>query len=113
VTLTLRKTGDQARIEGLNADIWAEHGYAVVEPDINKRVGRIYPDMIRSDLRWPCWFLEEKKIRWLAEADRPHHRPPVRRSPADRAKFPEPSMSGALRHCVNCRHTGRDLTGVR
>jgi hypothetical protein len=70
VTLTLRKTGDQARIEGLNADIWAEHGYAVVEPDINKRVGRIYPDMIRGDLRWPCWFLEEKKIRWPAEADR-------------------------------------------
>jgi hypothetical protein len=30
----------------LNPDIWADDDYAIVDPDLNKRVGRIYPEMI-------------------------------------------------------------------
>jgi hypothetical protein len=48
VTLLLRKTRDQARIEGLDPDIWAEDDYAIVDPDTNRRVGRIYPERSRA-----------------------------------------------------------------
>jgi hypothetical protein len=43
MTLLLRKTRDQARIEGLNPDLWAADDYSIVDPDINKRVGRDRP----------------------------------------------------------------------
>ena len=29
----------------------------MVDPDINKRIGRIYPEMIRGEPRW-MWFLQ-------------------------------------------------------
>jgi hypothetical protein len=57
VTLVLRKTGDQARIEGLDPDIWDENDYTIVDPDANKRVGRIYPETIRGEQQW-LWFLQ-------------------------------------------------------
>jgi hypothetical protein len=50
VTPILRMTRDQARIEGLNPDIWAGDDYVVVDPDLNKRVGRIYREVIGGDL---------------------------------------------------------------
>jgi hypothetical protein len=57
VTLLLRTMRAQARIEGLNPDIWDENDYAVVDPDISKRVGRIYPEMILGEPNW-LWFLQ-------------------------------------------------------
>jgi hypothetical protein len=57
VTLILRRMRAQARIEGLNPDIWAEDDYAIVDPDINKRVGRIYPEVILGEPKW-LWFLQ-------------------------------------------------------
>ena len=57
VTLLLRKMRAQARIEGLNPDIWAADDYAIVDPHINKRVGRIYPEVIKGELKW-MWFLQ-------------------------------------------------------
>jgi hypothetical protein len=57
VTVLLRKMRAQARIEGLNPDIWDEHDYAIVDPDINKRVGRIYPEVILGRPMW-LWFLQ-------------------------------------------------------
>ena len=37
--------------------IWGEDDYAVVDPDINKRVGRIYPTPINGEPKW-LWFLQ-------------------------------------------------------
>jgi hypothetical protein len=61
VTLLLRKTRVQARIEGLNPDLWADDDYAVVDPDINKRVGRIYPELIKGERKW-MWFLQTEPV---------------------------------------------------
>jgi hypothetical protein len=47
----------QAGIEGLRTDIWGEDDYAVVDPDINKHVGRINPETIHGEPRW-LWFLQ-------------------------------------------------------
>ena len=47
---------------GLNPDIWDENDYAVVDPDINKRLGRIYPEAIRGESRW-LWFLQTEPAR--------------------------------------------------
>jgi hypothetical protein len=44
----------QARVEGLNPDLRDENGYAVVAPDITKRVRRGYPEVIDDEPRWPC-----------------------------------------------------------
>jgi hypothetical protein len=59
MTLLLRKTRDQSRIEGGNPELWAEaeNDYAIVDADTNKRVGRIYPEMIRGEPKW-LWFLQ-------------------------------------------------------
>jgi hypothetical protein len=57
MTLLLRKMRAQARVEGLNPDIWADDDYAIVDPDINKRVGRIYPEIILGEPKW-LWFLQ-------------------------------------------------------
>jgi hypothetical protein len=56
-TLMLRKMRARARVEGLNPDLWADDDYAIVDPDINKRVGRIYPEMILGEPKW-LWFLQ-------------------------------------------------------
>jgi hypothetical protein len=39
-----RRVRQQARIEGLNPDVWDEDGYVVIDPDINTYVGRIYAE---------------------------------------------------------------------
>jgi hypothetical protein len=57
VTLLLRTMRQQARIERWNPDIWAADDFAVIDPDINKRVGRIYPELIKGELKW-LWFLQ-------------------------------------------------------
>jgi hypothetical protein len=57
LTLLLRTMRAQARVEGLNPDLWAKDDYAIVDPDINKRVGRIYPEMIKGEPKW-MWFLQ-------------------------------------------------------
>jgi hypothetical protein len=59
VTLLLRKTRYQSLIEGANPDLWAdaENDYAIVDPDINRRVGRIYPEVILGEPKW-LWFLQ-------------------------------------------------------
>ena len=56
-TLLLRKTREQARIEGLRSDMWSDDDYTVVDPDIGRRVGRIYPETIHGEPRW-LWFLQ-------------------------------------------------------
>jgi hypothetical protein len=48
VTLILRQMRQQARLEGLNPDLWAEDDYAAIDADIARRVGRIY----RGDPGW-------------------------------------------------------------
>jgi hypothetical protein len=53
----MRTMRAQARVEGLNPDLWAANDYAIVDPDINKRVGRIYPEMIKGEPKW-MWFLQ-------------------------------------------------------
>jgi hypothetical protein len=57
VTLLLSKMRAQARVKGINPDIWAEDDYAIVDPDLNKRVGRIYPEVILGEPKW-LWFLQ-------------------------------------------------------
>jgi hypothetical protein len=53
VTLILRQMRQQARLEGLNPDLWAHDDYAVIDPDIARQVGRI----CRGDRKWK-WLLE-------------------------------------------------------
>jgi hypothetical protein len=53
VTLILRLMSQQAGLEGLNPDLWGEDDYAVIDPDVARRVGRVY----RSDRKW-MWFLQ-------------------------------------------------------
>jgi hypothetical protein len=56
MTLLLRKSSAQARIEGWESDNWSDGDYAVVEDTI---VGRIYREMI----------LGKPKRRWFFAAD--------------------------------------------
>ena len=52
-TLLLRKKRDQLRIEGGPPELWDnENDYAIVDPDINKRLGRIYLDTILGEPKW-------------------------------------------------------------
>jgi hypothetical protein len=53
--LIMRRTGAQARTEGLNPDGWAATNYAVT--DGQTCVGRIYSEMIHGELKW-CWFMQ-------------------------------------------------------
>jgi hypothetical protein len=55
MTLLLRKTREQARIEGLDARGWSEDDYAVVDGET--RVGRIYKELIHGEPKW-LWFLQ-------------------------------------------------------
>jgi hypothetical protein len=57
VTLRLRTMCIQACIEGIDSDIWDENDYAVVDLDINKRVGRMYPKRVSGEAKW-LWFLQ-------------------------------------------------------
>jgi hypothetical protein len=57
VTLRLRTMCIQACIEGIHSDIWDENDYAVVDLDINKRVGRMYPERVSGEAKW-LWFLQ-------------------------------------------------------
>jgi hypothetical protein len=48
----------QSRIEGGTPELWDnENDYAIVDPDINKRLGRIYLEMILGEPKW-LWFLQ-------------------------------------------------------
>jgi hypothetical protein len=55
MSLILRKTRTQARIEGLNPSIWGEDDYSVIDGET--RVGRIYRERIQGEWRW-LWFLQ-------------------------------------------------------
>jgi hypothetical protein len=61
VTLLLRKMRAQARVEGLNPDIWAEDDYAIIDPGINKRVSRIYPETAKGEPKW-LWFFSASRF---------------------------------------------------
>lgn len=55
LTLLLRKSREQARIEGLNPDIFGDDDYSVIDGEAC--VGRIYPEMIHGEPKWR-WFLQ-------------------------------------------------------
>jgi hypothetical protein len=55
MTLLLRKTRVQARIEGLDLCGWSEDDYAVVDGE--SRVGRIYREIIHGWPKWR-WFMQ-------------------------------------------------------
>jgi len=54
MTLLLRKTRAQARIDGLDPTLWGEDDYAIVD---ETKVGRIYRQHIHGALRW-VWCLQ-------------------------------------------------------
>jgi len=54
MTLLLRKTRAQARIEGLDPTIWDEEDYAIVD---ETKIGRIYQQRIHGELKW-VWCLQ-------------------------------------------------------
>ncbi len=55
MTLLLRKSSAQARIEGWESSNWPDDDYAVVEDTI---VGRIYREMILGKPKWR-WFVQQ------------------------------------------------------
>ncbi len=55
MTLLLRKSSAQARIEGWDPRIWPDDDYAVVDDMI---VGRIYRKMILGEPKWK-WCLQQ------------------------------------------------------
>jgi len=57
MTLLLRTTRSQACIEGLDSDISDDNDYAVVDPETDERVGRIYLETFLAEPRW-LWFLQ-------------------------------------------------------
>jgi hypothetical protein len=54
MTILLRKSSAQARIEGWESSNWTDDDYAVVDDTI---VGSIYREKILRKLKWR-WFLE-------------------------------------------------------
>jgi hypothetical protein len=54
MTLILRKSSAQARIDGLDPDIWGEDDYAIVDETL---IGRIYSERIHGEMKW-LWFLQ-------------------------------------------------------
>jgi hypothetical protein len=54
MTLLLRKTRAQARIEGLDPTIWDDDDYAIVD---ETKVGRIYTHRIHGEMKW-VWCLQ-------------------------------------------------------
>jgi hypothetical protein len=55
MTLLLRKSGAQARIEGWDSSHWRDDEYAVADDTI---VGRIYREMVLGKPKWR-WFLQQ------------------------------------------------------
>jgi hypothetical protein len=55
LTLILRKTRVQARIEGWNPDIWGDDDFCILDGETC--VGRIYPEVIHGEPKWR-WFLQ-------------------------------------------------------
>ncbi len=55
MTLLLRKSSAQARVEGWESGNWPDDDYAVVDDTI---VGRIYREMILGKPKWR-WFLQQ------------------------------------------------------
>jgi hypothetical protein len=55
MTLLLRKTRAQARIEGLDPTIWGEDDYSIIEDTV---VGRIYRELIHGERKWR-WCLQQ------------------------------------------------------
>jgi hypothetical protein len=55
MTLILRRSRKQARIEGLNPDIFGADDYVVIDGDTV--IGRIYPELIQGEPKWR-WFLQ-------------------------------------------------------
>jgi hypothetical protein len=55
--LFLRKTRDQARLEGLAASGWSDDDYAVVVSSDDTRVGRIHKELIHGTAMWR-WNLQ-------------------------------------------------------
>jgi hypothetical protein len=55
MTLLLRKSSAQARIEGWESGNWPDDDYAVVD---NAIVGRIYREMILGKPKWR-WFVQQ------------------------------------------------------
>lgn len=53
--IILRKTAEQARIQGMIPDIWGEDDYSVIDGETC--VGRIYRERIQHEWRW-LWFLQ-------------------------------------------------------
>jgi hypothetical protein len=53
--IILRKTAEQARIQGMIPDIWGEDDYSVIDGETC--VGRIYRERILREWRW-LWFLQ-------------------------------------------------------
>jgi hypothetical protein len=53
--IILRKTAEQARIQGRIPDIWGEDDYSVIDGETC--VGRIYRERIQCEWRW-LWFLQ-------------------------------------------------------
>jgi hypothetical protein len=53
--IILRKTAEQARIQGMIPDIWGEDDYSVIDGETC--VGRIYRERILCEWRW-LWFLQ-------------------------------------------------------
>jgi len=56
MSLILRKSSAQARIEGRNPTIWPDDDYAIVDADIP--VGRIYRELIRGEPKW-LWSIHQ------------------------------------------------------
>jgi hypothetical protein len=56
MSLILRKSSAQARIEGRNPTIWPDDDYAIVDADI--LVGRIYREIIRGEPKW-LWSIHQ------------------------------------------------------
>jgi hypothetical protein len=50
MTLILRRSSAQARIEGWDPRIWPDDDYAIVDTDIP--VGRIYHEVVCGDPKW-------------------------------------------------------------
>jgi hypothetical protein len=60
LTLIVRKSSAQARIEGLNPDIFGEDDYSVVDGETP--VGGVYPELIHGEPKWR-WFLQTARRR--------------------------------------------------
>jgi hypothetical protein len=89
MTLLLRKSSAQARIEGWDSGNWPDDDYAVVDDTI---VGRIYREMILGKPKW-LWF--------IGNVDR--------RYPCDSATCLAGQSFIIRSRCAGCQWTGAPL----